>query len=70
MRIGPEPNPEEVAAIIAGLEIALEDSEESEETAGLRRSRWKLAGLLGHPVPRGMRLEGSLWPYSSWEDMV
>jgi len=23
--------------------------------------------LLGHPVPRGMKLEGALWSYSSWE---
>jgi hypothetical protein len=70
LRIEPEPNPEEVAAIMAALTVALEEGEEPEETAALRRSRWRLAGLLGHPVPRGMRLEGSLWSYSSWEGMV
>lgn len=70
MRIEPEPNPEEVAAIMVALAVVLGDREEPEETAGLRRSRWRLAGLLGHPVPRGMRLEGSLWSYSSWEGMV
>ena len=68
MRIEPDPNPEEVAAIMAAL--ALEAHEDPEEAGGLRRSRWRLAGLLGHPPPRGMKLEGSLWSYSSWEGMV
>jgi hypothetical protein len=71
LRIEPIPNSEEVAAIMAALSIALEDSEESEETsAQLRRSRWRLAGLLGHAPPREMKLEGALWSYSSWEGMV
>ena len=71
MRIEPIPSPEEVAAIIAALAVALEEREEPEETvAQLRRSRWRLAGLLGHAPPRGMKLEGSLWSYSSWEGMV
>jgi hypothetical protein len=71
LRIEPIPNSEEVAAIMAALSVALEDSEEPEETAAqLRRSRWRLAGLLGHAPPREMKLEGALWSYSSWEGMV
>jgi hypothetical protein len=71
LRVEPEPNPEEVAAIMAALAIALEDDEEPEEVSALRRrSRWGLAGLLGHPPPREMKLEGSIWSYSSWEGMV
>ncbi len=70
MRIEPEPSPEEAAAILAALSITLRSSEESEEVAGLKRSRWRLAGLLGHAVPPQMKLEGSLWSYSSWEGMV
>ena len=69
MRIEPVPNPEEVAAIIAALEVTLEDRKEVEGTAALRRSRWRLAGLFGHAVPKRMKLEGSLWSYSSWEGM-
>ena len=69
MRIEPELNPEEIAAIMAALEVALEDSEEPEEVT-LRRHRWRLAGLLGHPPPPDMKLEGFLWSYSSWEGMV
>ncbi len=63
-RIEPAPTPEEAAAIAAALE-ALEKREPQAELPA--RSRWRLAGLLGHPVPRGMRLEGSLWSYSGWE---
>jgi hypothetical protein len=70
LRIDPEPNPEEVAAIMAALAVTLTSSEELEEVASLRRNRWRLAGLLGHPPPRWMRLEGSLWSYSSWEGMT
>ena len=70
MRIEPEPNPEELAAIMAALAVASGDSEETEETAALYRSRWRLAGLLGHAPPRGMKLDGALWSYSSWEGMV
>ena len=62
-RIEPAPSPEEAAAIAAALE-ALEDR----PTTGVPvRSRWRLAGLLGQPVPPGMKLEGSLWSYSSWK---
>jgi hypothetical protein len=55
---------------MAALAVAPEDREKPEELATLRRSRWRLASLLGHEPPQGMRLEGSLWSYSSWEDMV
>ena len=70
MRVKPNPNSEEVAAIMAAIEVALEDHEEPEVVASLRRSRWRLAGLLGHEVPPRMKLEGSLWSYSSWEGMA
>ncbi len=63
-RIEPVATPEEAAAIVAALE-ALDSREPEAELPA--RSRWRLAGLLGHPVPRGMRLEGSLWSYSGWE---
>ena len=68
MRIGPDPTPEEVIAIAAAL--AALRGEGAEDRTSLNRSRWRLAGLLGHAVPGGMRLEGSLWSYSSWEGMV
>ncbi len=68
MKISPEPGPEEAAAIVAALE-ALRESE-PEETDDLPRDRWRLAGLLGHAPPREMRLNGSLWAYSSWEGIV
>ena len=69
MRISPEPNPEEVAAITAALTTPLEDREEA-VSAAVKRSRWRLAGLLGYAPPQEMRLEGSLWAYSSWEGIV
>ena len=68
MRIEPDPTPEEVAAIAAAL-VALR-REEPENTNSLNRSRWRLAGLFGHAVPARMKLEGSLWSYSSWEGMM
>jgi hypothetical protein len=68
LRIEPDPTPEEVAAIAAAL-VALR-REEPENTNSLNRSRWRLAGLFGHAVPARMKLEGSLWSYSSWEGMV
>ena len=70
MRIEPAPSPEEAAAIMAALSATLGDHEEVEKAATLRRSRWRLAGLLGHPPPRGMKLEGSLWSYSGREDIA
>ena len=68
MRIEPDPKPEEVAAIAAALVALREESPENADH--LNRSRWRLAGLLGHAVPTRMKLEGSLWSYSSWEGMV
>ncbi len=66
MRIEPTPTPEEAAAIAAALEaLRAEDTGDA-----LNRSRWRLAGLLGHAVPQRMKLEGSLWSYSSWEGMT
>ena len=62
IKVEPAPTPEEAAAIVAALG-AVRD----EPAAGVpARSRWRLAGLLGRPVPVGMRLEGSLWSYSGW----
>ena len=68
MRIDPTPTPEEAAAITAALEALR--GEGPEERVPPNRSRWRLAGLLGHAVPQGMKLEGSLWSYSSWEGMA
>ena len=68
MRIEPEPSPEEVVAIAAALMMFRE--EEPEDDSSLKRSRWRLAGLLGHAPPRGMKLDGALWSYSSWKGMV
>ena len=67
MRIEPEPNLEEAAAIMAALEMLREDEPEAPLPV---RNRWRLAGLLGHAPPREMKLAGSLWSYSSWEGMV
>ena len=63
-RIEPAPTPEEAAAIVAALAALRGGRPETEPQA---RSRWRLAGMLGHPVPPGMKLEGALWSYSSWE---
>ena len=68
MRIEPDPTPEEAAAIMAALEALREEEPEDRDT--LNRSRWRLAGLLGHAVPTGMNLEGSLWSCSSREGMT
>ena len=64
MGIEPAPSPEEAAAISAALGILQEKSPGARLPA---RSRWRLAGLLGRPVPPGMKLEGSLWSYSGWK---
>ena len=64
----PSPTPAEAAAIVAALGSMSE--REPEDSSSLRRSRWRLAGLLGHEVEPGMRLEGSLWSYSRWEGMT
>jgi hypothetical protein len=68
LRIEPNPTPDEAAAIIAALETLRE--EEPEDGATPNRSRWRLAGLLGHAAPARMKLEGSLWSYSSREGMT
>ncbi len=68
MKIEPAPTPEEVAAITAAFVALREKSQE--DPAYLNRSRWRLAGLLGHALPTRMKLEGSLWSYSSREGMV
>jgi hypothetical protein len=66
LRIEPAPSPEEAAAIVAALKMLREEETEDH----LNRSRWRLAGLLGHQVPARTKLEGSLWSYSSWEGMT
>ena len=63
LRIEPAPTPEEAAAIVAALEVM---GGKRPEPGPPARSRWRLAGLLGHPVPPGMRFEGSLWSFSRW----
>jgi len=68
LRIEPAPAPEEAAAIMAALEALRGD--EPEDRGPLNRSGWRLDGLLGHAVPAGMKLEGSLWSYSSREGMT
>jgi hypothetical protein len=68
LRIEPNPTPEEAAAIAAALEALRE--EETEDRNPLNRSRWGLAGLLGHALPARMKLEGTLWSYASWEEMT
>ncbi len=60
-RVEPAPTPEEAAAIVAALEVLRGEGAEFPA-----RSRWRLAGLLGHPVPPGTRTAGSLWPHSGW----
>jgi len=67
-RVEPAPTPEEAAAIVAALEALLvEPQAASDASAG--RSRWRLAGLLGHP-PREMEPEDPLWSYTRWEDVT
>ena len=68
MKIEPSPTPEEAAAIMAALELLY--SEDPEALPSLKRSQWRLAGLLGHAVEPRMKLEGSLWSYSRWEGSV
>jgi hypothetical protein len=64
LNIEPSPTSDEAAAIVAALESQSE--REPENSSSLKRSRWRLAGLLGHEVEPGMKLEGSLWSYSRW----
>ena len=65
-----EPTSEEAAAIVTALAVAMVERKEPERADMLRRNQWRLAGLLRRQVPPGMKLEGSLWAYSSWEGMV
>ena len=51
--------PEETAAIVAALEALR--AREPKDVSTMNRSRWRVAGLLGHAVPQTMNLEGSLW---------
>ena len=64
MKIEPPPTEEEAAAIVAALEML---SEGEQVRSSLKRSRWRLAGLLGHAPEPGIESDGSLWAYSRWE---
>ncbi|MBA2533500.1 MAG: hypothetical protein H0V21_00655 [Rubrobacter sp.] len=64
MSTDPGPTPEEAAAIMAALEVL---HKELEDLPSLKRSRWRLAGLLGHAMEPGVELDGPLWSYSRWE---
>jgi len=68
LRVEPAPTPEEAAAMVAALEALR--ARELEDKHALSRSRWRLAGLLGHEVPPRMKLEESLWSYPSREGMT
>ena len=65
MKIEPSPTEEEAAAIVAALETLTEEGQQ--DTAFLKRSRWRLAGLLGHALEPRIEPDGSLWSYSGWE---
>ena len=65
MKIEPSPTEEEAAAIVAALEMLSEGVQQ--DSASLKRSRWRLAGLLGHALEPGIEPGGSLWAYSRWE---
>jgi hypothetical protein len=65
LKIEPSPTEEEAAAIVAALEALSE--EEQQDTASLKRNRWRLVGLLGHPVEPGIEPDAYLWSYSRWE---
>ena len=64
MKIEPPPTEEEAAAIVAALDML---SEGEQVSASLKRSRWRLAGLLGHALEPGIEPDGSLWAYFRWE---
>jgi hypothetical protein len=49
---------------VAALETLSEEGQQV--TAILKRSRWRLAGLLGHALEPGIESDGSLWSYSRW----
>jgi hypothetical protein len=68
LKIYPSPTEEEAAAIMAALETFSEEVQR--DSASLKRSRWRLAGLLGHAVEPGIELDTSLWAYSRWRGMA
>jgi predicted DNA-binding transcriptional regulator YafY len=68
VKIEPSPTEEEAAAIVAALETLSEEGQQ--DTAFLKRSRWRLAGLLGHALEPGREPDGSLWSYTRWEGMA
>jgi predicted DNA-binding transcriptional regulator YafY len=63
--VEPSPTEEEAAAIMAALEALSGGGQQ--DSASLKRSRWRLAGLLGHALEPGKEQDGSLWAYSRWE---
>jgi predicted DNA-binding transcriptional regulator YafY len=63
--VEPSPTEEEAAAIMAALEALSGGGQQ--DSASLKRSRWRLAGLLGHALEPGKEPDGSLWAYSRWE---
>ncbi len=65
MIVEPSPTEEEAAAIMAALEALSGGGQQ--DSASLKRSRWRLAGLLGHALEPGKEPDGSLWAYSRWE---
>ena len=65
VEVQPGPDPEEAVAIVAALETL--SDEEWQDSTSLKRSRWRLAGLLGHALEPGIELDGSLWTYSRWK---
>jgi hypothetical protein len=67
VEIHPGPEPEEAAAIMAALATL---SDEVQDKTSLKRSRWRLAGLLGYALEPGIVLDGSLWSYSRWKGMA
>jgi hypothetical protein len=64
LKIEPPPTEEEAAALVAALDML---SEGEQVSASLKRSRWRLAGLLGHALEPGIEPDGSLWAHSRWE---
>ena len=68
MKIEPPPTEEEAAAIVAALERLSEEGQQ--DSAFLKCSRWRLAGLLGHALEPGIEPDGSLWSYTRWEGMA
>ncbi|MBA2440944.1 MAG: hypothetical protein H0V53_00850 [Rubrobacter sp.] len=60
-RIEPAPTTEEAVALLAALAVLRED-EPGPPVPARTRSRWELAGRLGHPLPQEMEVGGPLWP--------